>query len=434
MDGNLRRVAITGLGVVSPVGVGTEAFWDGLMEAKSGVDVIQSFDPKSLPSRMAGEINGFDAKKYVQQRKSLKVMSRQAQLAAAATQLALDDAQLPPDRRDPTRIGVSLGAGMINIELDEVGEAVAASTNGHQTFDLRKWGHDGMPHLFPLWMLKHLPNMTACHLSIFHDAQGPNNTILQGDASSNLAIGEAFSIVARGAADVMLAGGADWKIHPMSILRYCLMGLLSHRNDEPQRACRPYDAARDGTVLGEGAAVFVLEELEQAKRRGGRIYGEVVGFAANYCGGATVRLDVQGRGISRTMECALASARMNVDGVDFVSGNAAGYPQADLAESRAIHMTFGAHGSRLPVVSRKGNTSNLSAASGAVELAASLLSLQHNVLPPTLNCDETDPDCGLNVVAGRPRELGRHSRPRGFVANNVTLGGQSASLVVREFA
>ena len=434
MESNSRRVAITGVGVVSPVGIGSAAFWNGLLEAKSGVDVIRSFDPQGLPSRMAGEILDFDAKKYVQQRKSLKVMSRQAQLAAAATQLALDDAQLSQAERDPTRIGVSLGAGMINIELDEIGEAVAASINGHQTFDLRKWGHDGMPQLFPLWMLKHLPNMTACHLSIFHDAQGPNNTIIQGDASSNLAIGEAYRIVARGGADVMLAGGADWKIHPMSILRYCLVGLLSRRNDEPHRACRPYDASRDGTVLGEGAAVFVLEDLQHAKRRGGRIYAEVVGFSTSYCGGSAVRLNPQGLGIARAMRGALADARMNLDDIDFVSGNAAGHVQGDLAESRAIHATFGGDGPRLPVVSRKGNTSNLSAAGGAIELAASLLSLEHHVLPPTLNCDHADPDCGLNVVTGQPRELDRASRLGAFLSNNVTLGGQSASIVVRQCA
>jgi 3-oxoacyl-[acyl-carrier-protein] synthase II len=253
--------------------------WEMLRQGRGGIRTIKSFDPSGLPVRFAGEIAGFDAKNYVEKkdRKNLRMMARSIQLAVAGAQLALTDSAIDKEKIDPTRFGVEFGASLIASELEEMGTAAQVSANGRPgSVDLAKWGQQGIPNIQPLWMLKYLPNMLACHISIMHNAQGPNNTITECDVAGLLALGEAFRILGRDQADLFLVGGAESRINPLGMARQCLFQPLSRRNEEPAKALRPFDRLRDGMVLGEGAGVFILEDLAHAQKRGARIYVELV--------------------------------------------------------------------------------------------------------------------------------------------------------------
>jgi 3-oxoacyl-[acyl-carrier-protein] synthase II len=284
--------------------------------------------------------------------------------------------------------------------------------------DLRAWGEKGLPVITPLWMLKYLPNMLACHVSILHDAQGPNNSITEGDAAGLLALGEAYHIIRRDHADVFLVGGADSKVNPLSMIRQCSFGHLSRRNDAPAQACRPFDKDRDGLVLGEGGGVLVVEELEHARRRGAAIYGEVAGFGAAFDRGVT------GRGLARAMRAALAQAGIGADAIDHVNAHGLGSVRFDAAEAAAIAEVFGPGG--VPVWAIKGNMGNLGAGCGTTELAASLLAMRHGTVPATLNHDVPDPGCPVAVTTAERRV----AKPC-FLKLGFTDMGQCAAIVVR---
>jgi 3-oxoacyl-[acyl-carrier-protein] synthase II len=280
-----RRVVITGLGIVNPIGSTLDAFWDSLRQGRSGIRPLRSFDVSRLPVRFAGDIPDFDAKPHIEtkQRKSLKVMSRGIQMAVVAAQLALNDAKINKDQLDPTRFGVEFGSGLIASELQELAPAALVSGNCQPGMvDLKKWGAEGLATIPPLWMLKYLPNMLTCHVSVLHNAQGPNNTITEGDVAGLLALGEAYHILLRNQADFFLAGAADSRLNALSLVRQCLFNQMSARNDAPDRASRPFDRQRDGLVIGEGGAVLAVEDLGHAERRGATIYAEIVGFGAAF--------------------------------------------------------------------------------------------------------------------------------------------------------
>ncbi|HEX8199107.1 MAG TPA: beta-ketoacyl synthase N-terminal-like domain-containing protein, partial [Isosphaeraceae bacterium] len=256
-----RRVVITGLGLISPLGIGLEPSWGALAECRGALDRIRAFPVHDLPTDAAGEVRGFDPKALAIPKhrkaltKSLKYMARDIQLAVAAAQLAIADAGLADGGVDPTRIGVDLGAGLISTELDELAPAINLASNGQGNFDYAAYGREGLPLIPPIWLLKYLPNMLACHISILTDCQGPSNTITEAEAASNVAIGEACRIIERGRADVMVSGGADSKIHPLSLIRMSLLDQMTRWDGEPSRACRPFDVARDGWAPGEGAGI-----------------------------------------------------------------------------------------------------------------------------------------------------------------------------------
>jgi 3-oxoacyl-[acyl-carrier-protein] synthase II len=429
-----RRVVVTGLGVISPVGIGTAAFWDALVSGRSGVRTIQSFDPTGLPTTMAGEVRDYDARKFVptSQRKNLKIMARDIQLAVGAAKLALEDTGLLEQRPDPDRIGVEFGAGMICSELEDLGpsahESVKREVNTER-FDYQTWGQQAMGKMPPLWLLKYLPNMPACHISILYDLEGPNNSITQAEAASNLAIGEAFRIIARGSADVMLAGGCDSKINPLSMVKLCLLSVCSRRNDAPEQACRPFDAARDGMVPAEGAGVVILEELEHAQKRGAKIYGEIAGFGAGSDARPPGSTASDGSGYRVAVRAALREARMNPGEMGYYNAHGLSTREADRVEAQAISTIFGPATPEVPVSAHKSNFGNAPAACGLLEFIAGVLTLQHRLIPPTLNFTQPDPDCPLNVVSGRPRELQHGS----FLSVNATRLGQAAAVVVRQF-
>jgi 3-oxoacyl-[acyl-carrier-protein] synthase II len=285
---------------------------------------------------------------------------------------------------------------------------------------MEKWGVAGIPAIQPKWMLKYLPNMPACHISILHNAQGPNNSITESDAASLLALGEAFRILKRDDADFFLVGGSESKINPVGLVRQCLFEQLSKRNETPEKACRPFDRGRDGIVLGEGAGVLVVEDLEHANKRGARIYGEMVGF------GAAFDRKQDGDGLARAIRAALADAGIGPEEVDHVNAHGLATKQTDLWEAHGLAKVFG---SSVPVVGLKGYFGNLGAGSGTTELAVSLLGLQSGVIPATLNHDEVDSDCPISVISGAPRPV---SRPYA-VKIGFTQMGQCAAVVIKKW-
>lgn len=424
MSSSTRRAVLTGLGVITPIGNEPASFWEALRQGKSGVRTIQSFDASPLSTRFGGEIVDFDGKSYLLTRdakKQQRVMARAIQLAVAAAQVAIEDAKIEKGTLDPTRVGVEFGAGLLPSELPELGEAAVLSQSATPGMvDLRAWGEKGLAAITPLWMLKYLPNMLACHVSILHDAQGPNNTITEGDVASLLALGEALHILRRGHADVFIVGGADSKINPLSLIRQCTFGHLSRHNEAPENACRPFDRRRDGLAVGEGGAVLIVEELEHAQRRGAAIVGEIVGFGAAFDRGVT------GRGLARAMHAALAQAGIRPDAIDHVNAHGLGSRRFDAAEASAIAEVFGANG--VPVWAIKGNLGNLAAGAGITELAASVLAMKHGTVPATRNHEEPSSDCPVAVTRA-PRAV---ARPY-FLKLGFTDMGQCAAVVVRRW-
>jgi 3-oxoacyl-[acyl-carrier-protein] synthase II len=421
-----RRVVITGVGIVSPLGFDVDTFWRSLVEGRSGVRPIQAFDTSALPVHIAGEIPDFNAKKFLtgkEQRKSLRMMARTIELAVAGAQLALDDGRVDKARLDPTRFGVEFGSGLIASELPELADAAKVSADpepGH--CDLEKWGREGLERIQPLWMLKYLPNMLACHVSILHDAQGPNNSITESDVASLLALGEAYHVLLRGHADFFLVGGAESKLNALSLVRQCLFESLSRRNEEPERACRPFDRGRDGLVLGEGACVFCMEDLDHARRRGARIYAEAVGF------GAAFDAKKNGAGIARAISAALTDAGIGPEEVDHVNAHGLSTRDADVWEARGLARALGDVLPSLPVFAPKSYFGNLGAGGSIMELAGSVLGLAHGLTPGTLNFEEPDPECPVAVLTA-PRPV---ARPY-VVKVSFTPMGQCAALVLRRW-
>ena len=326
---------------------------------------------------------------------------------------------------NPARVGIDLGAGLISTELDELAPAIGQATPHSGAFDFQAWGRESIGMIEPIWLLKYLPNMLACHISILMDCQGPSNTITEGDASSNLAIAEAARIIARGKADVMIAGGADSKIHPLSFVRLALHHNMSHWRGEPAGACRPFDLRRDGTVPGEGAGILILEEREHALRRGAVIHGELLGAGSGCDAMPGGGLDPQGSGTEIAITSALREAGLSPSAVGHVNAHGVGSQVGDLAEARAFHRVFGA--SPPPVTALKGYIGTLASGCGAVELIGSLIGVNRGFIPPALNCDDPDPACALDVVRGEPRP----TRNPTFVNTNITGNGQAAAVVVR---
>ncbi len=418
-----RRVVITGLGLITPLGRDVDSFWQSLMSGKSAVRPLRAIDPTHIASRIAAEIPDFDAMGYVEktQRRSLKMMARPIQLAVAAAQAAIDQGKVDKTKLDPTRFGVEFGAGLIASELPELTDAAAVSVNCRPaTIDLVKWGEHGLGVIQPLWMLKYLPNMPACHISILHNAQGPNNSITESDAASLLALGEADRIIRRDAADFFLVGGCESKVNPLSMVRLSLFANLSRRNDEPEKACRPFDRGRDGSVVGEGSTVLVVEELEHAKRRGAEILAELVGF------GAAFDRKLDGKGLARACRAALAQANITADDLDHVNAHGLGGLKEDTWEAAGLAEVVG---TRVPVFAAKGYLGNLGAASGSTELAMSFLALVKGVLPATINHEDPDPACPIAVHTGDPREVRKpYALKVGF-----TPMGQCAAVVIRRW-
>ncbi len=424
-----RRVVVTGMGVVTPVGIGVAEFWKSLLEGQSGVDEIKSFDASAFPTRFGAEVKGFDGRNYVDKPKALKLMGKNIQFALAAAKMAVEDAGLALDREDPTQLGVIMGAGIVNSNLFELSAAIANSMDGSGRFDIHRFATEGKDHLFPLSLLKHLPNMVAGHISIVHNCQGTSNTITTACASATQAIGEAYRTLARGECEIILSGGADSRIEPLGLTGYSLLGALSTRNDDPRRASRPFDRERDGFIIGEGAGVVVLESLEHARARGARVYGEILGYGSAADSYRVTDLHPDGRGGVRAMKLALADAGLTPKDIDLISAHGTSTQQNDKVETVAIKQVFGADAYRVPVSAIKSMIGHLGAASGAVQLVATVQALRENVIPPTTNYEVPDSDCDLDYV---PNEC-RRAEIATALSNSFGFGGQNAAVIVREW-
>ena len=418
-----RRVVVTGIGLVTPLGLDLAAFRAALAAGRSGVRPLRSFDASALPVRIGAEVEGFDPRNYLDKkdRKSLKMMVRTIHLAVAGARLALEEGKLDSTAFDPERFGVAFGTGTIPGDLADLGPAAQVSYDeATARMDLARWGAEGLAQITPMWMLNHVPNMPACHVSILNNAQGPNNTITQSDAAGLLAVGEAVRVLQRDAADVMLSGGADTRTDPVSMVRHFLFGELSRRNAEPERACRPFDRQRDGQVLGEGAGVLLLEELEHARRRQASPWAEVLGFASAFDRGRT------GAGLARAMRTALAEAGIAPADLDHVNAHAGGSVEGDAWEARGLREAL--EEAAVPVLAVKSYLGNLGTGASVVELAASLLALRDGRMPATLNYEEADPRCPVRV-ARVPRPV---RRPY-VLKVSCTERGHCAALVVRKW-
>jgi 3-oxoacyl-[acyl-carrier-protein] synthase II len=420
MSNSPREVVITGVGVVTPIGIGREAFWTSLVEQRSGIGELTAFDSRPQPCKFAGEVRDFDEKKYVRPRKSLKVMSRDIQLGFAAADLAVTDSGLQPEHVDSERKGVIYGADMLYCEIDGVVDAYKSCIVDGR-FDFDRWGTEAMGKMYPLWLLKYLPNMPACHIGIYHDCRGPNNSILLDEASGLQALTEAVRVIERGAADVMIAGGASSSMHP-ACYEYRGRDRFTKLNGDPTTACRPFDAGRDGMVHGEGAGALVLEDRATAERRGAKIMARVLGFASGF---EPIPDDAAptGKAIRRSIESALADAGISAADIGHVSANGLGTVEGDRLEARAIHDTLG----DVPVTALKSYTGNLSAAAGAVEAVAAVLGLVEGQIPVTLNYEQPDPECPVNVIHGQPLAV---EKPAALLLNQGRRG-QAVAVVIR---
>lgn len=426
--GSMRtRVVITGVGTVSPIGIGNETFWDHLIAGKSGVDYLRSLPSAGLPSRLAAEINDFDPMQFLRcNKKFLKVMSRDIQLGVSATTLAMSDAGLERGAVEPERLGVEFGAGRISMTPEDLLEAVTHTVGDDAAFEFTRWGEDSMGQIAPLWLLKRLPNMPACHVAIEHDARGPNNTITCRDSSALLALAEAVRVIERDAADCMIVGACSSNIHPVDITRLHLYESLSHCEDEPSRACRPFDRERDGTIVGEGAAAFVIERYDHAVSRGATIYAEVLGVGAG-CDGHGYTNGNGGLGLVQAIRSALRRADIDPREVGHINAHGKATQRDDLVEARAYHTALGMVAESIPVTGLKSYFGHFDAGSGAVELAGSLLALRNRQLPITLNYELPDPNCRLNVVHDEPFRL---KNPTAMTVNRTSMG-QSAAAIIR---
>lgn len=424
-----KRVVITGAGIVSPIGIGRDEFWDGIAAGKSGVSKIDLLSGSALPGHVAGECKEFtdsSAKKQylTAQRKSIKVMCREIQLGVASAHLALANSELDIAAIDHERLGVDFGANQMFSTPDVLSEGVFRCDEDRK-FNFDRWGDEGLAGMEPLWLLKYLPNMPACHIGIHADARGPNNSLTLAEASGNSAMGEAFGIISTGRADMMLAGSTGSRIQPTKCLHAALWDeMASYEDADPATWSRPFDASRRGQVAGEGACTFVFEEEEHAKARGASIFGEVLSQASccaiNVDGTPRIKDALVGA-ISK----ALQRAGVSPSDIGHINAHGLGGTQADIDEALAIHEVFGAAASTVPVTAFKSAIGNSGAACGTLELAASLIGLQHGVIPATLNYSTPDENCKLNIVHGEPLKTDNKL----FLTVNVTAFGQAAALV-----
>jgi len=438
-----RPVLITGLGPVCGLGLGIEEVWSGIVEGRSAVRRIEAFDPAGFDCRIAAEAPHFKVQQFVPKtyRKAAKVMARDIQLAVAAADLAARDAGLrtrgtAPDTQpsyNPSRMGAHIGAGLIAAELDELTSALVEARAQDGSFDMHKWGAEGINHLTPLWLLKYLPNMLACHVTIIHDTQGPSNTITCQEASCGLSIGESLRVIQRGAADLCFSGGADSKLNPMAYLRQEMGGRLNTSdNDRPGQAVRPFCETAAGTVLGEGGGIVILEAEQTFRSRSekdddARAYARVEGFGASqsvHRESRNFQPQPDGRAIAVAIEAAMGEAGVDADEVDLIVPFGLGVAGCDRAEAAALKHVLGKRLAEVPVASLKPLVGYCSAGAGALDVIVAARALAEQRLPAVINCDQpVDGLCARSAVS-------HVAEIRHVLVYSCGMGGQNAALVL----
>ncbi|HLH72995.1 MAG TPA: beta-ketoacyl-ACP synthase II [Chloroflexota bacterium] len=407
-----RRVVITGMGAVTPLGLNVATTWEGLINGRSGAGPITRFDPTGFETQIACEVKNFDPSNYLD-RKEARRMDRFTHLAVAATREALDDANLAITPSNADDVGIIIGSCIGGIET--------LSQQFKVLFD------KGPERLSPFLCTMMIANMAAGHVSIVFGVRGPNHCTVSACASGAHAIGEAFETIRRGAAPVMLAGGAEAPVVPIGIGTFNSMRALSTRNDAPEKASRPFDLDRDGFVIGEGAGIVVLEDLDHARGRDARIYGEVIGYGATADAVHVTAPSEGGSGAANAIARACAEADLLPSAIDYINAHGTSTPLNDRAETAAIRSLFGEHAYRIPISSTKSMTGHLLGAAGAVETIICVLTIQHGVIPPTINQEHPDPECDLDYVPN----VARRAPVRVALSNSLGFGGHNVSLIVR---
>jgi len=409
-----RRVVITGLGLVTPLGQGREANWEALLQGRSGIGTITRFDVTRYATRFAGEVKGFDPFQFIE-RKEVRKMDLFIQYALAAAELAVQDAAIPPDLLASHRCGVYVGSGIGGIgSIEETHKVLLEKGPGRVS---------------PFFLIQTIINEASGQISIRFRAKGPNSATATACATSSHSIGDSFRIIGRGEADIMLSGGAEAPITPLSLAGFSNMKALSERNDEPERASRPFDAQRDGFVMAEGAGILVLEELGAALRRNARIYAEVVGYGMSGDAYHPTAPAPDGDGAARVMKAALDDAGVPPSQVTYINAHGTSTPFNDKIETLAIKRVFGEHAYRMGVNSTKSMTGHLLGATGAVEAAYTALCLKHQIMPPTINYQNPDPECDLDYVPNAPRA----AEVIYGLTNSFGFGGTNGSLLLKRY-
>lgn len=426
-----RRVVVSGFGIISPIGIGVDAYWSSLAAGRSGLGRVQLMPATAVPGDVVGECREFTEetakKEYLKpQRKSIKVMCREIELGVASANLAIEQAGLKIDAIDHERLGIEFGANQMFSPPEVLGSGAFACANEANDFQFDQWGDAGLAQMEPLWLLKYLPNMPACHIGIHADARGPNNSLTMAEASSNCVLSEALGIIRLGRADIMLAGTTGSRVHAVKAIHARKWDRLADYGDEdPATWSRPFDRERRGQVIGEGACTLVLETEDHARARGATIYGELLGS------GLSCVMDRDGNANCRqaminAMRIALRNAKLSPADVGHINAHGLASKTMDVDEAAAIHEVFGPHGSTVPVTAIKSSIGNSGAACGNLELTASLLGLKHGVVPHTISFRVADPECPLNVVHGQPLAVSN----KVALSINVTAAGQAAAVII----
>ncbi len=418
-----RRVVVTGIGCVTPLGTTPGQLWDNLLAGKSGVARTSLFDASNFPTNISAEVRYWSIDEVGEDPQVWEGRSRHTCFAAGAAKQAVEDSGVQ-GTVDPVKFGVYLGAGEGAQDFFRFSKMMTAAVQSDE-LDLRAFMEEGLNVLEPLAELEQEPNMPVGYLAGMFDAQGPNMNCLTACAASSQAVGEATEIIRRGEADVMLSGGTHSMIHPFGVTGFNLLTALSESNDEPEKASRPFDLHRNGFVLGEGASMVVLEEYEHARQRGAQIYGELLGYGTTADAFRITDTHPEGRGATTCLKMALADANLNTDQIDYINAHGTSTTVNDKVETLAIRKTFGEQADNIPVSSTKSMTGHLIAAAGATELIVCLLTLKHNIVPPTINYDTPDPACDLDYVPNAAREHECNT----VASNSFGFGGQNITLV-----
>jgi 3-oxoacyl-[acyl-carrier-protein] synthase II len=423
-----RRVVITGIGLVNPMGHDVETVWNGLKESRSGVGYTTIFDASAFPTRIAAEVKDWDISQAREDPEVWKSRGRHTKFAAGAAKQAVAASGIMDSGIDPTRFGVYLGSGEGHQDFELFSRMMASALQG-PTLDVSRFIQSGLEILSPMAELEQEPSLPPCHVAAMFDAQGPNVNCLTACAASSQAVGEATEIIRRGDADAMIAGGTHSMIHPFGVTGFNLLTALSTRNDAPQKASRPFDRLRDGFVLGEGSGMVVLEELEHAKRRGAPIYGELLGYGSTADAYRITDIHPEGRGAIACMRMALRDAELDPSVIDYVNAHGTSTLVNDRVESVSCKAVFGERAMQTPVSSTKSMMGHLIAAAGATELIVCLMAIRDGVLPPTINYENPDPECDLDYVPNVARE----AKCDIALNNSFGFGGQNITLVVGRF-
>jgi 3-oxoacyl-[acyl-carrier-protein] synthase II len=405
-----RRVVITGMGLITPLGLGIEPFWDGLLQGRRVIGPITQFDASQLSTRIAAEVKEFDPTQFME-RKDARRTSRFIQFAVAATRMALDDAGLPITPDNAEQVGVLIGSGIGGIDLLES--------------QMRVLIEQGPERITPFLAPMMIADMASGFVSITFGAKGPNLCVVTACSTGADALGQAMRLIQRGEAEVMIAGGSEAAIVPIGVAAFCAARAMSTRNEEPGRASRPFDAERDGFVMGEGVGVLILESLEHAKARGARIYAELLGYGMSADAYHITQPDPEGDGALRCMRNAIRDAGLQPTDIHYINAHGTSTRYNDAKETLAIKRLFGDYAYQLPVSSTKSVIGHLLGAAGAVEAAATILAIQHQILPPTINYEYPDPECDLDYVPNEPRP----AQLRYAMSNSFGFGGHNTALV-----